>query len=211
MTERYPAPFNRPALYHPFVHGSCKSYARRVTGAQTALSAAFLAAILTAVGAGLVARFQAKRDAKQRELDRAFQKEEAQRADERSLRDAKRERIRRDYEDIAFAATEIQGATVQISFLDAGDTEDARNARVNDRLNEATKGLGRAILRLQLEGVEELVQSYQEVRTLWYDFTSDLAQKKYGGVAETLTKMQAAVESILKKTRADLDALSKPI
>jgi hypothetical protein len=182
-----------------------------VTEAQTALSAAFLAAILTAVGAGLVARFQAKRDAKQRELDRTFQKEESRRADERSLRDAKRERIRRDYEDVSFAATELQAATLQISLLEAGDTEEDRDKRVNDRLFEATKGLGRATLRLELEGVEELVKSLQEVRTLWFDFISDLNQKKYGDVARTLTKMQAAVASILDKTRADLDALSKPI
>jgi uncharacterized protein HemX len=182
-----------------------------MTNGSLVLVSALSAAALTGAVSYVVVKVQMWNESKERKLDRASQQEEARRADERNLRDARRERIRRDYEDVSFAATEMQGATVQISWLDAGDTEEARNARVNDRLKEATKDLGRAILRLQLEGVEELVESYQEVRTLWYDFTSDLAQKKYGDVSKTLTKMQATVTSILDKTRADLGDLSKPI
>jgi hypothetical protein len=188
-----------------------ESYALGMTNGSLVLVSALSAAALTGAVSYVVVKVQMWNESKERKLDRASQQEEARRADERNLRDARRERIRRDYEDVSFAATEMQGATVQISWLDAGDTEEARNARVNDRLKEATKDLGRAILRLQLEGVEELVESYQEVRTLWYDFTSDLAQKKYGDVSKTLTKMQATVTSILDKTRADLGDLSKPI
>jgi hypothetical protein len=69
------------------------------------LGAAFGAAILASIGSYGVARFAANRDAEQRKLDREEARVEARRADERNLRDAKRERLRRDYEAVAFAAT----------------------------------------------------------------------------------------------------------
>jgi hypothetical protein len=185
-----------------------------VTDAQTALLSAFAAAILTALASRWIAGFQANRDAKQRELDRDLQREQARLADERSLRDAKRERLRRDYEDLSFAATEIEGATLELAMLWRGDTEEARNARVNNRLSEATNDLGRAILRLRLEGDEDLVARYQAIRSLWWEYTALLASDepgKYGKIAETLEKLNPAVDAILQQTRKTLDDLSRPV
>jgi hypothetical protein len=188
-----------------------------VTDAQTALlsvGSIFVAAILTAFGSRWITGVQADREARERELDRDLQREQARLVDERSLRDAKRERLRRDYEDLAFAATEIQGATLELAMLWRGDTEEARNARVNERLNEATKDMGRAILRLRLEGEEDLVARYQAIRSLWWEYTELLTsedRRKYGKISETLTKLEPAVEAILQKTKSTLEDLSRPL
>ncbi len=182
---------------------------------MTALLAAFSAAILTAIGAGLIARFQARKDAEERVLDRDFEREQARLEDERRLRDAKRERLRLVYEDISFAATEIQGATVQLGIVLAGDSQEAVNELVNERLSDATKDLGRAIVRLRIEGEQELADAYGKVRGLWYDYTSQyaevLAHRSSGAILETLTAMQSAVDAILDKARADMAELSRPI
>jgi hypothetical protein len=185
-----------------------------MTDAQTAVLSVFAAAILTALGSRWIAGFQAERDATQRELDHNLERDQARVADERALRDAKRERLRRDYEDLAFAATEIRGSTAQLAMLWAGDTEEARNARVNERLEEAERDMGRAILRLRLEGEEDLVARYQEIRSLWWEYTYLLTSeehKKYGKISETLTKLEPAVEAILQKTRSTLEDLSRPL
>jgi hypothetical protein len=78
------------------------------------------------LGSRWIAGFQAGGDARQRELDRDLAREQARLADERSLRDAKRERLRRDCEDLSFAAMEIQGSAVELGVLWRGDTEEAR-------------------------------------------------------------------------------------
>lgn len=181
----------------------------------TALGAAFVASVLTTIGSRWIAGFQAKRTAEEASHQRDHDRELSRLADERSLRDAKRERLRRDYEDLAFAATEIQGSTVQLAMLWRGDTEEARNARVNERLDEATKDLGRAILRLRLEGDEDLVTRYQAVRALWWEYTDLLAakddRKRFGKISETLTKLEPTVEAILGRTRTTLNELSRPL
>jgi hypothetical protein len=189
-----------------------------VTDGQTALlsvGSIFVAAILTALGSRWITGVQADREARERELDRNLQREQARLADERSLRDDKRERLRRDYEDLTFAATEIQGSAVELGVLWRGDTEEARNARVNDRLNEATKDLGRAILRLRLEGDEALVTRYQDVRSLWWEYADLLVAtddpRRFGKIADTLTKLNPAVDAILEQTRKTLDDLSRPV
>jgi hypothetical protein len=184
-----------------------------MTDAQTTILSVFAAAILTAAGARWVATFQSSRDARQRELDRQLQRDESRLADERSLRDTKRERLRRDYEDLVFAATEIRGATAQLAILESGDTEEARNARVSLRLEEATRDLGRAIVRLRLEGIEELVDAYREIQGLWFEYADYVAKgfKGHDNIAGTLTELEAAVDSILERTKADLEALSHPL
>jgi hypothetical protein len=184
-----------------------------MTDAQTTILSVFAAAILTAAGARWVANFQSDRDAKQRELDRQIQRDESRRADERSLRDSRRERLRRDYEDLVFAASEIQGATAQLALLEGGDSVENRNARVNERLADATADLGRAIVRLRLEGIQELVDTYREIQELWFEY-ADFVAKGYKGaddIAVTLRRLDAAVETILDRTKADLDALSQPL
>jgi hypothetical protein len=65
-----------------------------MTDTQTTIFSVFAAAILTAAGARLIAGFQANRDAKQWELDRAHERKQARMADERLLPDSKRERLR---------------------------------------------------------------------------------------------------------------------
>jgi len=182
---------------------------------MTALLAAFSAAILTAIGAGLIARFQARKDAEQRALDRDFEGEQARLEDERRLRDAKRERLRLVYEDVTFAAIEIQNATVQLGVIWGGDTQEEMNERVNARLDEATKDLGRAIVRLRIEGEETLADTYAALRGLWFQYTSEYAEvlggRGRGRIIETLAQMQAAVDGILDKVKTDMAKLSAPI
>jgi hypothetical protein len=180
----------------------------------TALGAAFIASVLTTIGSRWIAGFQAKRTSEEASRQRDHDRELSRLADERSLRDAKRERLRGDYEDLAFAATEIQGATAQLAMLWRGDTEEARDARVNERLEDATKDLSRAALRLRLEGDEDLVARYQAVRSLWWEYTYLLAanddHQRFGKISDTLTELGARVEAILEQTRTTLDDLSRP-
>jgi hypothetical protein len=59
---------------------------------------------------------------------------------------------------------------------------------VNERLTEAERDMGRAILRLRLEGEEDLVVRYKEIRSLWWEYTYLLTSeehKKYGKISET--------------------------
>jgi hypothetical protein len=173
----------------------------------TALGAAFVASILTITGSLLVARYQARRAADQGRL-----------ADQRLLRDAKRERLRRDYEDVAFAADTIRGAANELSALFRGDTVDERNERINRRLADATEELARPILRLRLEvGTEPIIEHYQALRAAWFEYTDywlprlEGKDRVYGEIATVLGRISASVSAILDKAKADLDALSRPI
>jgi hypothetical protein len=192
------------------------AYSQGMTDAQLALVSAFSAAILTAVGARLVAGFQAGKDAEQRKLDRELQVEQAKLADERNLRYRKLERLARDYEDVSYAASEIQGATIQLAFVLAGDTQESVTQAVNERLNEATANLGRAIHRLRLEGDEQLGERYLKVRGLWHDYAEKYArilagEPRHGAISKTLTEMQTEVDAILDSTKSILAKLSQPI
>jgi hypothetical protein len=187
-----------------------------LTDAQLALVAAFSAAILTAFGSRWVAAFQARKDAEQRTLDRELEIEQSRLADLRSLRDQKLARLRRDYEDVSFAATEIQNATIQLAFVEGGDTREKVNERVNERLNDATRDLGRAIHRLRLEGAEELSDRYVKVRGLWSRYAREYAQYLVGdrllaGPIGVLEEMQAEVDAMFDMTKTGLADLSKPI
>jgi hypothetical protein len=183
-----------------------------------ALGSAFVASILTTLGALSVASFQAKRHSEEEERRREHEHHLARLADERSLRDAKRERLRTDYEDVAFAADTIQGATGALAILLRGDTVDARNERLNRTLEEATGNLTRPILRLRLDdGAAPIVSLYHDLRAAWWRYAeSELPRverdhRGYDDLIKTLEEIGSLVTAILDKAKADLDALSKPL
>lgn len=137
----------------------------------TALGAAFVASILTITGSLLVARYQAHRAAEQERLRREHENEQARLADQRTLRDAKRERLRGDYVALIFANNTILSASMQLMLLEAGDTTEARQGRLRDQLAQATDDLGGVIARLKLEtGTEYLLEAYGRVRGLWFTY-----------------------------------------
>jgi hypothetical protein len=188
------------------------------SGVATALGAAFVASILTITGSLLVARYQARRAAEQEDLRRQHEREGSRLADERSLRDAKRERLRRDYEHVAFAADTIRGAANELLALFRGDTVDERNERINQRLADATEELARPILRLRLEvGTEPIIEHYQALRAAWFEYSDywlprlEREQRGYSEIATLLERISANVNAILDKAKADLDTLSRPI
>ena len=171
----------------------------------TALGAAFVASILTTVGSRWIAGFQARK-----------QREQARLADERSLRDAKRERLRGDYVALTFAADAFLSASKQLAVLWAGDTPEARAERIQDQLEEATADLEWATIRLRLEeGTQSIVEAFQRVRGLWFTYQYQLPdadrRHDHSEVGETLRKMEAEVEGIVGTAKADLDELGKPI
>ena len=139
----------------------------------TALGAAFVASILTTVGSRWIAGFQAKKSGEQEQLRRDHERDQARLADERTLRDAKRERLRGDYAAIAFAAESLRGAAKQLVMLLAGDRPEDRDGRLQQQLQDATADLGRASTRLRLEeGTEPVIEAYQRVRSLWFTYLS---------------------------------------
>ncbi len=137
----------------------------------TALGSAFVASILTTIGSRWIAGFQAKKSGHQEQLRRDHEREQARLADERSLRDAKRERLRGDYVALTFAADNFLSASKQLAMLWAGDTPEARAERIQAQPEEATADLGRATIRLRLEeGTQSIVEAYQRVRGLWFTY-----------------------------------------
>jgi len=97
--------------------------------------------------------------------------------------------------------------------LGAGDTEEARNERVQNRLATATEDLGKVLARLQLEGDDTLVEAYRRVTAHRLEYTSGLALPRgpARNLAGVLTELNADVESILKLAKSRLDELCKPI
>jgi hypothetical protein len=180
------------------------------------LVAAFIASILTIIGSLVVARYQAGK-ANTRELTRqTHEHREARLLDVRHLRDAKRERLRRDYVDIAFAADNFQSASISLTILWAGDTPEARGERIQEQLKEATDDLGRAIIRLQLEeGTQRLVEAYKRIRGNWlryqYEVVEADREHDHTQVAKTMEEIETDVEAIIAMAKADLDKLGKPI
>jgi hypothetical protein len=102
---------------------------------------------------------------------------EARLLDDRHLREAKAERLRRDYVDIAFAADNFQAASLALTILWAGDTPEARAERIQEQLKDATDDLGRSIIRLQLEeGTQPIVEAYKRVRGNWLRYQYEVVE-----------------------------------
>lgn len=182
----------------------------------TALGAAFVASILTIIGARWVAGFQAKKTAEQERERREHERGQARVADERSLRDAKRERLRVDYVSITYAAEGIRSAAKQLMLLERGDTPEAREERLRAQLDEATEDLGRATVRLKLEdGTQHLLDAYQRVRAHWFTYQYQVPEADlrhdHREASDTLLNIEAEVEGIIARARADLEALGKAI
>lgn len=187
------------------------------TDVASVIGAAFGASILTTVGSRWVAGYQAKKAAEQRQLDRDHDRDQARLADARSLRDAKRERLRGDYFAVAYAADTLGGVAKELSVRWSGETEDARNERLNKQLADATDELGRAMLRLRLEeGTQPMVESFQRLRAAWFTYSDYEVRRfprdhSFAALAGALSTIGSEVDGIIAMARADLDALGKPV
>ncbi len=199
----------------------CRDAAVRSLGMSsevaTALGSAFVASILTTVGSRWIAGFQSKKASERESLRRDHEREQARLADERSLRDGKRERLRGDYFAIAYAADTIASVAKELGVLWGGDTEDARNDRLNKRLQDATEELGRAILRLRLEeGTQPMVDSFRRLRAAWFQYSDYELPRlsrdhNYEDITDVLTRIETEVQAIVGSAKADLERLGKPI
>ena len=171
----------------------------------TVLAAALSASLLTLLGSFLVADFQAKRTV-----------EAARVADARSLRDAKRERLRGDYVPVAYAADAILSASKQLGVLWAGDTIEDRNARLETQLADATDDLRLAVIHLRLEtDTQSIIDAYERVRGHWFQLEWQVPeadrQHDHSQVLATLTALEADVEGIIILARSQLHDMGKPI
>jgi hypothetical protein len=168
------------------------------------------------IGARLIAGVQATKAAAQEDLRRAHERDQARLADQRALRDAKRERLRDDYVAIAYAADNGLSVSKQLMLLLAGDTPEARQRRLSAQLEEATDNLGRAAIRLKLEqGTQHVLEAYNGVRALWftyqYQVTDAERRRDYRETGETLGKIEGKVRGLIDGAKADLDRLGEPI
>jgi hypothetical protein len=147
----------------------------------TALGSAFVASILTTIGSRWIAGFQANKSGHQEQLRRDHEREQGRLGDERSLRDAKRERLRADYVAVTFAADNFLSASKQLIVLWAGDTPEDRRGRIEKQLNDATEDLGRATIRLKLEeGTQSIIDAYERVRSLSFASSSTNPKRPTG-------------------------------
>jgi hypothetical protein len=159
------------------------------------LVSAFVASVLTIIGSRWVVGVQMKKAGQQQRVRIEAEREEGRRADERSLRDAKRERLRGDYVAVAWAAENFGSAAKQLGMLWAGDTPEARNQRIQEQLNDANTDLGRAMLRLRMEeGTQPIVDAYQRVRGNWFQYEWQVPEADrshdHTKVAELLVAME---------------------
>jgi hypothetical protein len=172
--------------------------------------------LLTTIGSRWIVGVQAKRQAGRDKEREQHERNLARLADERTLRDAKQERLRRDYVDLGYAAQTIRDVAVGLMVLFAGETEEGRAKRLNDRLEEATGELGRAVIRLQLEsGTRPLLDAYDPLRSKWYEYSYyvEAAERTHdhSNAAEAIAIIESEVKDIIAMARTDLDALAKPI
>jgi hypothetical protein len=187
-----------------------------MSDATIALGSAFVASILTTVGSRWIAGFQSKKAAEQEQARIDAARDEARRADERSLRDSRRERLRGDYVAIAWAAENFGSAAIQLAMLWAGDTPEARSQRIQDQLADANTDLGRLMVRLRLEeGTQSIVDAYQRVRADWFEYQHKVEEADrihdHSRVAELLNAMETEAQGIVERARVDLDRLGKVI
>jgi hypothetical protein len=183
---------------------------------STALGAAFIASVLTTIGSRWIAGFQAKKAGEREQSRIDAERDEAQHADKRSLRDGKSERLRGDYVAVTFAADNVLSASMQLVMLLAGDTPEARGERIQTQLEEATADLGRSMARLKLEeGTQPILEAYNRVRALWFEYQYHVAEADrrhdHQEVAETVRRMNAEVQGIIDRAKTDLDRLGQPI
>jgi hypothetical protein len=182
-----------------------------------ALGAAFGASILTTIGSRWIVGVQTKKAAEQQQVRSKHEAAQARVADERSLRDAKRERLRGDLVAISLAADTIHHVGMELVTLFRGETEESRDERLNETLKTATENLAAPMMRLRLEeGTQPLLDSFQSIRSLWFLYADwDVPRAKESGdyqeAIDTITKISAQSSSVLVEAKSQLDALSQPM
>lgn len=182
----------------------------------TPLAAAFVASILTMIGSRWIAGYQSDKAAAQEKLRREHESAQAKLADQRSLRDGKRERLRADYVVVAYAADSILGASKELGVLWAEETVESRDERLNKLLTKATDDLRRATVRMKLEeGTKPLIDAYERVRGHWFQYQWQVPEatrsNDHSQVLATLLAIESEVQGIIATAKAHLDALSNPI
>src|SRR4051794_35406516 len=115
------------------------------------LGAAFGASILTTIGTRWIAGFQAKATASL-EAERLNNERERDRlADERRIREERRDRLREDYVRVVQASMTMQEVADDLLFLDGQELQTERFRGLDRLLGEAKADLDRSVVRLMLE------------------------------------------------------------
>lgn len=135
-----------------------------VTGAFS-VGGALAAALIAGFFAWLNARSTAER---QLEIDRL--------ADQRRMRDAKRDRVRAAAKALLEAAVTMNDTLVDQQFLTAAETERQRDARLLERWRRVMPTANAALLELSLDiDTDEVLHTFGEIRSAYQRCLSGLA------------------------------------
>lgn len=157
---------------------------------------------------GAVVYTQAKTQQRDKELFlQALQRDEM--AYQRSVHDAKVERIRSRFVEIAYAAQVFKDAGKRMDVLWAGETVEERDAEINAQVQEATTNLGRALTSLRLEfGVEHVLDRFEETRRAFVGvqvITQANARRpgtyEIGKLIKTLNELESGTKALLSQAK----------
>ena len=143
----------------------------------------------------------------QRERDEsvyAQQKERERIAYERSLRDAKRDRLRSAYKILLKAAEAYIYILTELEYL-KDETEEERNQRLTVFLHETLSGVNEAMFEVLLEDLGgEIEITFSELRQAYHRYTSSLENKQ---AYTTLSFAQEDLSRIKTKATQNRDKL----
>lgn len=134
-----------------------------------------IATVSSLLGVFLTNRQQLRRE--KEAYNRQIEREQV--AYQRTLKDAKRERLRNANKVVLNAAEEYEAAIHQISVIMQGETEETRNKRLNASLRNALTGLNQAMIEITLEDVGVDVKTiFRELRQAFTSYTLSLDSNK---------------------------------
>lgn len=139
--------------------------------------------------------------------------------DQRSLRDAKRERLRVNFETVLMAARTIGYAALRRRYLLEGETTESRDKATLSALQEALANIDRVRVRLVLEtGTEPVLAAFDktygaftELQLLSRDRIESPASVRIDEITAAEQQIQAGVANLERVMRHALDALEQPI
>jgi hypothetical protein len=139
--------------------------------------------------------------------------------DARTLRDAKRARLRDTCEIVLHSADAMRRAAGRLSFLLSEETEESRDAELRNLFAVATEGLDRAGIRLLLdpEGAP-VYAAFEEVRDAWIRFQILQGERRAGDrsvlskdIGAERRRLEEGFTLLLQAVRSSLSPLDEPI
>jgi hypothetical protein len=139
------------------------------------------------------------------------------RADRRSIRDAKLLRLRASFEVVIRAAWGLQTARVETVMGYADESDEDKTKRINDLLTLATDGINHARSRLALESdADDVLEAFEKIYVAFFNYMSAARAKPQELDAlergkymkqdrETIERGTADLESLVRKKLAKLE------